>query len=78
MATTADGLVLLLAVLVLAVDGNSLGLNVPICDTDDPKIWKPKNAGGKYMYWCAAPKHTDDFSVRAGDGDKAQVYSTQA
>lgn len=52
-----------------SVAANSIGLNVPICDAYDAKIWEPL-PNGKYMWWCDAPVHNSSFTVRTGDGDQ--------
>ena len=58
-------------------DANSLGLDVPACDAEDSRIWKPKDKGGKWMYWCTPPRHQPKaFSLRTGDGAPAADVST--
>lgn len=68
-----------LTLIVALASSNSLGLNVPICDTDNPEIWKPlpskcskeKALGGDdcalgyAMWWAKAPKHTDRYKTFA-------------
>merc|ERR1712086_113328 len=68
-----------LTLIVALASGNSLGLNVPICDTDDPTIWRPlpskcskeKALGGDScalgyaMWWAKAPTHTNRYETYA-------------
>ena len=69
----------ILSMIVALASGNSLGLNVPTCNTDDKEIWKPLPKGctkikalggddcalGYNMWWASAPKYTNDFKLYA-------------
>jgi len=49
---------------------NSIGIGIPSCDAEDWTIWKPASKGGTGMWWCKAPQHTDEFTLRTGDAEK--------